>query len=78
MREFKLLVGYVLVILGFVAMLVANLTAIGVCLYEWAFNATFAMAAWNAFVVWLQMIGGGLFAIILGAILGEGELTYKK
>lgn len=78
MREFKLLVGYILVIIGFVSMIAANLTAIGIGLYDWAFNTTLALAAWGAFVLWLKMMGGGILAIVIGAILGEGNLTYKK
>jgi hypothetical protein len=78
MREFKLLVGYILVIIGFVSMIAANLTAIGIGLYDWAFNTTLALAAWGAFVLWLKMMGGGILAIAIGAILGEGNLTYKK
>ena len=78
MREFKLLVGYILVIIGFVSMIAANLTAIGIGLYDWAFNTTLALAAWGAFVLWLKMMGGGILAIAIGSILGEGNLTYKK
>lgn len=78
MREFKLLVGYSLVINGFLSIIAANLTAIGVGLYDWAFNMELAMAAWGAFVLWLKMMGGGILAIAIGAILGEGNLTYNK
>lgn len=78
MREFKLLVGYILVIIGFLAIIAANLTALGVGLYDWAFNTTLALAAWGAFVLWLKMMGGGILAIAIGAILGEGNLTYNK
>lgn len=78
MREFKLLVGYILVIIGFLAIIAANLTALGVGLYDWAFNTTLALAAWGAFVLWLKMMGGGIAAVIVGAILGEGNLTYNK
>ena len=78
MRDLKLMIGYILVIIGFLAIIAANLTALGVGLYDWAFNTTLALAAWGAFVLWLKMMGGGIAAVIVGAILGEGNLTYNK
>lgn len=74
MREFKLLVGYILVIVGFVSLAAANLTAIGVGLYDWAFNTTLALAAWGAFVLWLKMMGYGMLVLFIGIILGEGRV----
>lgn len=74
MREFKLLVGYLLVIAGFILLAAANLTAIGVGLYDWAFNTTLALAAWGAFVLWLEMMGCGMLVLFVGIILGEGKL----
>lgn len=74
MREFKLLVGYLLVIAGFISLAAANLTAIGVGLYDWAFNTTLALAAWGAFVLWLKMMGYGMIVLFVGLILGEGKL----
>jgi hypothetical protein len=74
MREFKLLVGYLLVIAGFISLAAANLTAIGVGLYDWAFNTTLALAAWGAFVLWLKMMGYGMLVLFVGLILGEGKL----
>lgn len=74
MREFKLLVGYILVIAGFVSLAAANLTAIGVGLYDWAFNTTLALAAWGAFVLWLKMMGFGAIVLFIGIILGEGRV----
>ena len=74
MREFKLLVGYILVILGWALLVAANITAIGVGLYDWAFNTTLALAAWGAFVLWLKMLGGGLVSLFIGMILGEGRV----
>jgi hypothetical protein len=78
MREIKLLTGYLLVIVGFIAVIAANLTAIGVGLYDWAFNTTLALAAWHGFVIWLQMIGFGIGSIVIGAILGEGNYTIRR
>lgn len=78
MHEIKLATGYILVIVGFVAVIAANLTAIGVGLYDWAFNTTLAIAAWHAFVIWVQMLVFGVGAMIVGAILGEGKLTRRK
>lgn len=78
MRDFKLLIGYILVIIGFVSLAVANIAAIGTGLYDWAFNTTLALAAWNAFVLWAKMIGFGFGSLIIGVILGEGNYSIKK
>lgn len=78
MKEFKLLIGYILVIIGFFLLIAANITALGTGLYDWAFNTDLAMAAWGAFVLWLKMLGFGFASLIVGAILGEGSLKYNK
>lgn len=78
MKDIKLMIGYILVIVGFVSLVAANITALGVGLYDWAFTTTLALAAWNAFVLWLQMIGFGICSLIVGSVLGEGNLTYTK
>ena len=75
MRDFKLFIGYILIIIGFLLMAVANIAAIGTGLYEWAFNVDLPIAAWNAFVLWMQMMGGGVVSLIIGLILGEGRLS---
>jgi hypothetical protein len=74
MRDLKLAVGYILVILGWALLVGANITAIGVGLYDWAFNTTLALAAWGAFVLWLKMLGGGIVSLIVGLVLGEGRV----
>lgn len=77
MKELKLMTGYILVIVGFFLMVFANLVALGTGLYDWAFNTTLALAAWNGFVVWLKMIGVGLCSLIVGMILGDGKVKRK-
>lgn len=78
MRDLKLMIGYILVIIGFFLIIAANITALGSGLYDWAFNADLAMAAWGAFVLWLKMIGTGVGSLIIGMVLGEGQVTSKK
>jgi len=75
MHDIKLMVGYILVIIGFFLMAFANLVAIGTCLYEWAFNVDLAHAAWGSFVLWMKMMGGGVVSLIVGLVLGEGRIT---
>lgn len=74
MKEFKLMVGYILVIVGFFLMAFSNLVAIGTGLYDWAFNMDLAMAAWGAFVLWMQMMGTGIVSLLVGLVLGEGRV----
>ena len=71
MKSVKEFIGYILVIIGFFLMAFANIAAIGTCLYDWAFNTTLALAAWNAFVLWAQMLGSGLAAFIIGKVLSD-------
>ncbi len=73
MRNFKLAVGHILVIIGFISLVAANLTAIGVGLYDWAFNMELALAAWGAFILWLKMMGFGFVSLAVGVFLGEGK-----
>lgn len=74
MRDIKLAIGYILVIIGYFVLVAANITSIGVFLYDWAFNTTVALAAWGAFVLWLQMMGTGIVSLFVGLILGEGRV----
>lgn len=74
MKEFKLMTGYILVIVGFFLLAISNLVALGTGLYDWAFNMDLAMAAWGAFVLWMQMIGCGAVSLLVGLVLGEGRI----
>lgn len=78
MRDLKLMIGYILVIVGFASLVFANIASLGVGLYDWAFNMELSMAAWGAFVLWLKMIGFGIGSLVIGMVLGEGQVTTKK
>ena len=73
----KELIGSIFLLCGFALLLLANISAIGVGLYEWAYNLTLAQAAWTGFVLWVQMLAGGVASLIAGAILTGGRFTRK-
>ena len=71
-------IGAVLVIIGWAVLVLANVTAIGVGIYDWAFNTTLAMAAWEAFVLWIEMMIGGIVSLVSGMILMNGKMKITR
>lgn len=70
--------GAILVMLGWALLVLANVTAIGVGLYDWAFNTTLAIAAWEAFVLWIKMMAGGFVSLVTGMILLNGKVKITR
>lgn len=61
---FLVIVGYMLVILG-------QVTGIGVALYDWGVSSQpLGTSLWNGFVVWISLIFFGITLILLGNIFG--------
>lgn len=57
-----------LIVVGRVAMALATLSSIGYLIYEWAHDIQFKLALWDAFVLWLKLIFGGLGIVFIGLI----------
>ena len=61
--------------IGIALMAFGTITSIGYFLYNWgALDLALGLSAWNAFVLWIQMIGGGLILFVLSIVFaGFGE-----
>ena len=68
MRE---VLNLITMVLGFVLVVLAQLTSIGYVLYEWAYVTTFPLALWGGFTLWLKMVGAGI--VFLGITLLTNE-----
>ena len=61
--------------IGIALMAFGTITSIGYFLYNWgALDLALGLSAWNAFVLWVQMIGGGFILFVLSIVFaGFGE-----
>jgi len=56
-----------LFLLGIILLVSANITGIGVLLYQWGkLDLQLGASAWIAFLIWLKMILFGFFSLFLG------------
>lgn len=63
------LIGVILTPLGFLAIILGNLSGVGYFLYLLGpGDLTFGMAAWGGFSLWLKIVGGGLISLVIGYI----------
>lgn len=49
----------------------AQVSAIGVTIYDWAHDTSLSMALWNGFVIWAKLMAIG-FVGFIGAVLSGG------
>jgi hypothetical protein len=64
----ELIFGF-LFIGGIVAVVLAQVTGIGMFLCEWGVNGVgVGVAAWSGFSLWLKLLVGGLISIVIGRI----------
>lgn len=67
MRE---VIALALVVIGVILMVVAQVTGIGVFLYDWGVNnVALGLAAWTGFVLWAKLLIGGFITYAVGAFL---------
>jgi hypothetical protein len=59
----------IFVFIGIALLILANVTGIGVFLYQWgAEGIAISTAAWGAFKLWISMLGGGFSSIVLAIL----------
>lgn len=66
-RDIFKIVFMLMMIIGFGG---AQVSGIGVGLYDWAHGIPFSTAAWNGFVIWLELMTIGFLGFILALITG--------
>ena len=67
----KELVAAILMFAGIVLVAFAQITGLGVALYNWAHIMTIGPAAWSGFVVWMKMMALGVPTLIAGLLTRE-------
>jgi hypothetical protein len=72
MYRIKETIAIVLIFVGIALLVLANVGAIGIGLYQWgSVGITFGAAAWMAFKFWLGFIVGGIASVAAGVLLGD-------
>jgi len=67
------MIGALLFLAGIIILALAFITSIGLGLYWWAHTMALPQAAWAGFMVWVNMIFGGLGLLLGGFMLGDGK-----
>ena len=67
----KELTAGILIFVGMILVVFAQITGLGVALYNWAHTMTIGPAAWSGFVMWLKMMGLGFPTLVMGFIIRE-------
>lgn len=72
MSKIKDIIAIILMFIGIGLLVLANVGAIGIGLYQWgSVGIALGAAAWIAFKFWLGFIVGGIVSIAVGALLGD-------
>ena len=62
--------GAILVVIGYLCLALATISGIGYGLYLLgAVGMAFGPAAWQGFLLFIKMFGGGLVSLIVGSVL---------
>jgi len=69
-KEIVTIVLMLMIIIGFAG---AQISAIGITLYDWSHGVQISMALWNGFIIWVKLMSLGLIGFI-GAVL-TGDLN---
>lgn len=66
--------GGILMIIGYLCMALAVMSGIGYGLYLLGVvGLTFGLAAWNGFVLFAKLLGGGFVSLLIGAIMAYSK-----
>ena len=49
----------------------AQISAIGVTLYDWSHDLALSTSAWHGFIVWVKMMAIGVIAIITSSFMDD-------
>ena len=61
------MISGLLLLIGYLMLLLASISGVGYCLYEWAVaGVAFKYAAWSGFKLWLSMTMGGFISLMIG------------
>jgi hypothetical protein len=64
--------GFILYSISLLAVGLGLITAIGTFLYSWGnLGEPIGASAWEGFIIWLKMLGGGLVGAFIGLFLIE-------
>ena len=69
-KDIITIVLMLLMVIGFGG---AQISAIGVAIYDWAHDVELSMALWNGFVIWLKLMALGIISFVGVAILRGGD-----
>lgn len=80
MKKVTYWTGALLLILAALVGRLATVSSIGYGLYHWATDMAFPQAAWEAFLLWVKLIGATIVAAMVGSalyIMGDPNDTYQ-
>ena len=63
--------GAIMVIIGLILLVLANVVGLGYGIYLWSSGLLFKIALWKGFVLWVSMILVGLSTFLMGAVFSD-------